>query len=187
MKRARRTIIRLLIGMSLIFCVAAAVLWVRSNRVADRIEWTPHQPGSGVVGTIVKFSSCGGAMDFEVHTLCVDAPVDPATVRDKWEYRQTAPGFTWETEPPWITRLSWFDFFWLDDRGVRDDPRLSDHKFFVATPYWAIIALSLLLPTGWAALHLWKRKRHPEGHCRKCGYDLRATPDRCPECGAVPR
>jgi len=40
-----------------------------------------------------------------------------------------------------------------------------------------------LLGMGIPAVLLCRRAGWPAGCCQRCGYDLRASPDRCPECG----
>ena len=52
-------------------------------------------------------------------------------------------------------------------------------------PAWSALLLSLILPLARIGVHRHARRRARAGRCHTCGYDLRATPDRCPECGTV--
>jgi hypothetical protein len=54
--------------------------------------------------------------------------------------------------------------------------------FVLVIPFW-MMCIPLAALTAWTWVH-WHRQRQRQlpGRCHKCGYDIRASTDRCPEC-----
>ncbi|MDB5330239.1 MAG: hypothetical protein JWP03_1390 [Phycisphaerales bacterium] len=79
---------------------------------------------------------------------------------------------------------AWTVSAWHGDCG--DFKRFASTLFVVAAaaavPEAVAVAILFRRPRPW----YFQRRRRGSGLCSACGYDLRATPDRCPECGAVP-
>jgi hypothetical protein len=53
----------------------------------------------------------------------------------------------------------------------------------IGFPLWLVALLACILPTIWMVRAGHRRGLRRKGLCVDCGYDLRATPERCPECG----
>jgi hypothetical protein len=56
-------------------------------------------------------------------------------------------------------------------------------------PYWLLAVVFAAAPAWWLVFLRKRRLRARRvvlGLCEACGYDLRATPGQCPECGAAP-
>jgi hypothetical protein len=62
--------------------------------------------------------------------------------------------------------------------------RLGLHAIIL--PCWFIMTLLVALPAPVMARRLGRLRRRRANRCVNCGYDLRGSPDRCPECGTVP-
>ena len=75
---------------------------------------------------------------------------------------------------------------YYDSESIDKDRWNTQHYWMgLAVPYWPFLLLLAIPPALWLHRSLRLRHRQRLGLCRVCGYDLRATPDRCPECGTA--
>ena len=61
--------------------------------------------------------------------------------------------------------------------------------FVVLLPFWLLLLIAAALPAaiGWAPIRQRRRltRLRRLRLCTVCGYDVRSSPDRCPECGTT--
>jgi hypothetical protein len=111
-----------------------------------------------------------------------------------WHVRDWAESISWQPNAPLWQRTGLvgasiqyqrnYSFFFVVDGGRFI---LFGNAWQIQLPYWLLSLMALYLPGFRLIFVLRRRYRRRIGACVKCGYDLRATPDRCPECGAVGR
>jgi hypothetical protein len=176
----RRLLFNLAAAASLLLMLAVAAMWVRSFAVSDhwinqyRCENTAHTNSfasrSGSITLAMtsdeRVSSAVGAFDnLSTDRLHCEHFTGLAELPDHW--------------------YECFNTFFYDRIDARDGQQNRLRLIQVTFPHWLLILLTAIIPAVRLAVAMRARRRRSTGRCKTCGYDLRATPERCPECGTA--
>jgi hypothetical protein len=195
MPRALRILGRIGAGVSLFLCVAVVVVWIDSYYQTLAWRWNHYVSSSNVVRSDGWCSADGRLGVCVIQTRNNLGPVvsiERDSSKEKLLYRDG-----WGTEYQTGMRLqrkwiypthNWWERNVIFVRSqYSESPRLmiTSSSYTVAVSYWVLFMVSGMWPGLWMWCWWRRRARPTAGVCSKCGYDLRASPDRCPECGAV--
>jgi hypothetical protein len=168
----RRRLLNFLTALSLLLCLATGAAWA-SCRQSHRL------PSFTAAGRIWRAELVGGS-------LCVYSFNDwpgGGTPAQKWGALASSglnvPRADFELAIPGCGIASGMDF--VDVAGAG---RYWGRFASLGLRLWLLTCLAGALPLARLASAVWRSRDAKAGHCRRCGYDLRATPDRCTECGS---
>ena len=155
MKRPSKTF-AILAAISLAMCIALGVEWAMGARVRiTPVNW----PQKLVTSRRFFAATYAGSIDLVL--------VSPGTGRPQAQSKFL--GFQYQRRPA-FARIK----LQITQIGIERN---------TVIPSWFSIVVLLAAPLWFTIATIRYRRRKLAGHCVVCGYDLRATSDRCPECG----
>jgi hypothetical protein len=183
----KRRMLNFLAALSLLPCVATAGMWVRSHAAADYVSYY-RSVGSGrdVMSRdrILSVASAeGAAIVSTMHILRPHGGFESGAWTG-WRYRR-APSHP-DLIPIALATPVFGAPVTVDVGGAGFAIQYRNGRFTAMAPWWSLLAAAGLGPGVWAWGRRRAGRRTSRGLCPSCGYDLRASPDRCPECGANP-
>jgi hypothetical protein len=174
----RRRLFNLCSIVSLLICMAVCALWLHGRQHADYVILTsPAGNDFGITsarGTVVFYRTT------RFHPVAAIPSWHLVTVTQVWGYfHEDLAERAGENEydQPVFARTETVEE--ISHKGTQVQRRQ-----FLIVRHWLTVAVLAALPLWTFALRTLRRTRRA-GFCGACGYDLRATPGRCPECGRV--
>jgi hypothetical protein len=195
-RRLTRYLLNVLAVLSLLLCVATVWLWIRSYWVADsffreRMESVRVNGSSRFIHESWRVQSMRGGVSY------CHGWTDPfvaydmeSSQRERWEHEMPR-GFDlpkrrglrrWSLAGIVVAQFPSDHVLEMVSPGFDWGP----HRI-VRVPYWLPTFAFALLSAALAISAMRRQRVQKLGLCAECGYDLRATPSRCPECGARPK
>jgi len=193
----KRRLFNVLAAVSLVLCVAMLALWFRSIGTCDSVAYGRLEDAGYSLSTYpggVEFVATGGLSGawfgiwtpgWHVSSFAWGTP--------RIKFSMTSGelaidmGMAAWTPPP--NYLLGFGFDYIRQTLAAPVPAAMSRTHTLTravVPFWFLMLLSATPSLLKLRRSLKQRACRKRQRCVQCGYDLRATPDRCPECGSVP-
>ncbi len=206
MTGSRRILFTVAAALSPLIFATTLTLWLRSFHVCDAISrsnWTERplddeaRQYARQKGFDANFISHGEGLSFSTFRgriiVCRGLQLNVTSRWDEDFEKKYVNNPNWsrtvtdiaDMSPPGgelIGVLGWLGFGDTETQyagGWRSSYR------YVSLPLWLVAAATLVLPFAWVRRALRTKHRRNNGLCPSCGYDLRGSSERCPECGNV--